>query len=118
MRYGRHNPSIHASVQRIAPRETFGTASFNSSSHLLLNSSPITMLTHPLAECVEKMLVGGRRLGAEERDAGGCDQTVRLLRLRRKRPRRRAAKRDYEFSSSDAHCHVTLRLGVMHAMEG
>src|SRR5262249_58437153 len=78
----------------------------------------VTMLTHPLAECVEKMLVGGRRLGAEERDASGCDQTVRLLRLRRKRPRRRAAKRDYEFSSSDAHFHVTLRLGVMHAMEG
>src|SRR5262249_26987968 len=49
----------------------------------------VTMLTHPLAECVEKMLVGGRRLGAEERDAGGCDQTARLLRLRRKRPRRR-----------------------------
>jgi hypothetical protein len=39
----------------------------------------VTMLTHPLAECVEKMLVGGRRLRAEEREAGGCDQTVRLL---------------------------------------
>src|SRR5262245_26057773 len=42
-----------------------------------------------------------------------------LLRMRRERPRgRRAAERGYEFSSSDVACHVTLRLGVIHAMEG
>jgi hypothetical protein len=29
----------------------------------------ITVLAHPLAQCIEEMLVGGRRLGAEERDA-------------------------------------------------
>jgi hypothetical protein len=41
-----------------------------------------------------------------------------LLRTRRERPRsRRAAERGYEFPSSVA-CHVTLRLGVIHAMEG
>src|SRR6516164_4595069 len=43
----------------------------------------------------------------------------RLLRARRERPRSRAAeKRGKEFSSSDVACHVTLRLGVIHAMEG
>jgi len=55
---------------------------------------PITLLTHPLAEGVEKMLVGARRLGAEERD-------TRLLRPRRERPRsRRAAKQRYELAAS------------------
>src|SRR5262249_4593023 len=41
-----------------------------------------------------------------------------LLRARRERPgHSRAAEHGYEFSSSDVACHVTLRLGVMHAME-
>jgi hypothetical protein len=35
-----------------------------------------------------------------------------LLRARRKRPRRRPAKRGYEFSPSDVDCHATLH-GVM-----
>src|SRR5262249_52462150 len=55
----------------------------------------------------------------------GCTQkpddreSPRLLRARRDRPRRRrAAERGQEFSSSDAACHVTLRLGVIHAMAG
>jgi hypothetical protein len=44
---------------------------------------------------------------------------VMLLRMRGARPsRRRAAERGQEFSSSDVTCHVTLRLGVIHAMEG
>ncbi len=48
----------------------------------------VTMLAHPLAECIQEVLVGGPGLGAEERDAGGCDQTVRrLLRPRRERLR-------------------------------
>ena len=34
-----------------------------------------------LAECVEKMLVGGRRLGAEERDAGGCDPSDKVMQI-------------------------------------
>src|SRR5262249_59201317 len=43
----------------------------------------------------------------------------RLLRARCERPRRRcAAERRQEFSPSDVACHVTLRLGVIHAMEG
>jgi hypothetical protein len=43
----------------------------------------------------------------------------RLLRPRRERPRdRRTAERGQEFSSFDVACHVTLRLGVIHAMEG
>jgi transposase len=41
-----------------------------------------------------------------------------LLRARRERPGRRAAERRQEFSSSDVACHVTLRLGVIHATEG
>src|SRR5215831_6961959 len=42
----------------------------------------------------------------------------RLLRARRERPRRRRAaeQRGQEFSSSDVACHVTLRLGVIHAI--
>jgi len=44
------------------------------------------MLAHPLAECIEEVSVGGRGLGAEERGAGGCDQSLRLLRVRRERP--------------------------------
>src|SRR5262249_22812334 len=41
-----------------------------------------------------------------------------LLRPRRERPRgRHAAERGQEFSSSEVACHVTLRLGVIHAME-
>jgi len=39
---------------------------------------------------------------------------VRYLAIRR----RTAEKRGYEFSSRDVACHVTLRLGVIHAMEG
>ena len=35
----------------------------------------------------------------EERDAGGCDQTVRLLRARRERPHRRAAEKRYELAA-------------------
>jgi hypothetical protein len=42
----------------------------------------------------------------------------RLLRSRRERPtgRRATEQRGQEFSSSDVACHVTLRLGVIHAM--
>jgi hypothetical protein len=43
-------------------------------------------------------------------------QLPRLLRARRERPRGRAAERGKEFSSSDVACHVTLRLGVIHAV--
>src|SRR5262245_50254289 len=43
--------------------------------------------------------------------------TLALLRPRRERPRRRAAERGQELSSCDVACHVTLRLGVIHAME-
>jgi hypothetical protein len=60
----------------------------------------ITMLPHPLAECIEEMLVGGRGLGAEERDAGGYDQTVRLLCARRERPSGRAADERNELAPS------------------
>jgi hypothetical protein len=42
----------------------------------------------------------------------------RLLRARRERPRHHAAERGQEFPPSDVACHVTLRLGVIHAMEG
>jgi hypothetical protein len=54
------------------------------------------------------------RTGADE----AHDRRRRLLRSRRERPRRHAAQRRKEFSSSDVACHVTLRLGVIHAMEG
>src|SRR5262245_32673259 len=43
--------------------------------------------------------------------------TFGLLRAQRERPRSRAAERGQEFSSSDVACHVTLRLGVIHALE-
>jgi hypothetical protein len=45
------------------------------------------MLAHPLAECIEEVLVGGRGLSTEERDAWVGDQSLGLLRPRRKRPR-------------------------------
>src|SRR6516225_10567220 len=41
----------------------------------------------------------------------------RLLRVRRERPRGRAAECIQQFPPSDVACHVTLRLGVIHAME-
>jgi hypothetical protein len=37
---------------------------------------------------------------AEERDAGGCAQTVRLLRTRCERPRRRAAEQRDELAAA------------------
>jgi hypothetical protein len=54
----------------------------------------ITVLAHPLAECVEEVPVRGCRFGAEKRDA--WYRSGRLLRPRRQRPCRcRAAdKRD------------------------
>jgi hypothetical protein len=45
--------------------------------------------------------------------------SLRLLRPRRERPRSCcAAKSGQEFSSFDVACHVTLRLGAIHAVEG
>jgi hypothetical protein len=41
----------------------------------------------------------------------GKTQSPRLLRSHDERPCCRAAKRDYEFSPSDADCHVTLPSG-------
>src|SRR5262249_60128811 len=57
--------------------------------------------------------VDSRRTTAEQSDHWQCT----LLRPRRERPCGRAAERGQEFSSSDVACHVTLRLGVIHAME-
>src|SRR5262249_46624703 len=48
-----------------------------------------------------------------------CGNFSALLRPRRERPHgRRAAEQGDEFAASDVACHVTLRLGVIHAMEG
>jgi hypothetical protein len=47
------------------------------------------------------------------------DRHRRLLRASRERPGGRASEqRGQEFSSFDVACHVTLRLGVIHAIEG
>ena len=55
------------------------------------------------------------RLGVQVADDGHRP----LLRARRERPRgRRATERGQEFSSCDVACHVTLRLGVIHAIKG
>jgi hypothetical protein len=55
---------------------------------------------------------GPRRRGvAEEPDHRHC----RLLRARRERPRRRAAKRSYELPPPDVDCHATLPWGHDHA---
>src|SRR5262249_30650134 len=71
----------------------------------------------PLQKSSDPMAMGRKRTRAPEPDG----RWLRLLvRPRRRRPRgRRAAeKRGQEFSSSDEACHVTLRLGVIHAMQG
>ena len=70
--------------------------------------------TNALPECCHETCSVGKRRTAEKpnhRHRG-------LLRARRERPSRRAAERGQEFSSFDVACHVTLRLGVIHAMEG
>jgi hypothetical protein len=55
-----------------------------------------------------------RRRGTQKSDGR---RPARLLCARRERPHG-AAERGYEFSSFDVACHVTLRLGVIHAIEG
>jgi hypothetical protein len=54
----------------------------------------------------------------ERQEHPDATHPIRLLRSRRERPcRSRAAEHSQECSSSDVACHVTLRLGVIHAME-
>src|SRR5262249_62345725 len=72
----------------------------------------ISRLLQPLAERAQTDRVHFRRCVAEEPD----HRHRRLLRARRERPCRRAGERGQEFSSFDMACHVTLRLGVIHAM--
>jgi hypothetical protein len=68
-----------------------------------------------VAKRVDVPLQGGGGSGVKKAD----ERRRQLLRPRRERPRRRhAAERGQELSSSDVACHVTLRLGVIHAMEG
>src|SRR5215471_2654968 len=83
---------------------------------LVGNISPfdITEVAHPAHEFLANLIVvrGSRSDVSDARGLGW------LLRARRERPRRcRAAKRGHELSSLDVACHVTLRLGVIHAME-
>src|SRR5262245_65474434 len=66
----------------------------------------IASILEALAEWAEKILTGVRRSWVKEPDHRQC----RLLCPCRKRPRRRRA--------ADVACHVTLRLGAIHAMEG
>jgi hypothetical protein len=66
-----------------------------------------------LAERGGKGRIG--RSGIDKSD----DRHPRLLRTRGERPRGcSAAERGQKFSSSNVACHVTLQLGVIHAMEG
>src|SRR5262249_54343379 len=75
----------------------------------------VTAFLEALVEYFNRIGGLGGRPAAQEPD----HRHGRLLRARRERPRRRpAAKRGQEFSSSDVACHVTLQLGVIHAMEG
>jgi len=74
----------------------------------------ISCLFQPLAERAQTDRVLVRRLAAEQPDHWHRP----LLRARCKRPcHRRAAERGQEFSSFDVACHVTLRWGVIHAIE-
>jgi hypothetical protein len=75
----------------------------------------ITELLKALPEGVELRRILSRRYRFQHADP---PHLRRLLRAGRERPRRRAAERSQEYSSSDVACHVTLRLGVIHAMEG
>src|SRR5262249_1627529 len=62
-------------------------------------------ITSPSRCWRQKMLIGGRILRAEERDAGRCDQTVRLLCARSDWPRCcRAAECGQQFPPSDVAC--------------
>jgi hypothetical protein len=53
-----------------------------------LNTSTTALITRRV--CIVSSLISSAA-AANERDAGGCDQTMRLLRARRERPRRRRA---------------------------
>ena len=60
-----------------------------------------------------------RMVGGQRPEHADAPHPFGLLRAHRERPcSRRAAKRGQEFSSFDVACHVTLQLGVIHAMEG
>jgi hypothetical protein len=75
----------------------------------------IASLFEALTECAQQVRVRVERCAVEEPD----HRHRWLLRARRERPRGRSAeKRGQEFSSLDVACHATLRLGVIHAMEG
>ena len=74
----------------------------------------ITCFAQPFTECSKKMRKLGGRGTVEIPDHR---HRRLLLCARRGRPRRRAAEGAYKFSSSEVTCHVTLRLGVIHAME-
>src|SRR5262249_6654510 len=76
-----------------------------------------SQLLQPLQKCrvAGLHLRGARRPGHERAHA---PHLLPLLRACRERPCSRcAAERRSEFSSSVVACHVTLRLGVIHAME-
>ena len=60
----------------------------------------------------------GRAILAKPAQHADAPHAFGLLRARRERPRGRAAEGGQEFSSSDVACHVTLGLGVIHAMDG
>src|SRR5262245_42080680 len=65
------------------------------------------------------LLLSFRIAGRAAHQHADAPHPLALLRARRERPHRCAAeKRGQEFSSFDVACHVTLRLGVVHAMEG
>ena len=62
-----------------------------------------TRFTQALPKPCHPRVVGLRRTGTEETD----HRRSRLLRSRRKRPRRCAAQCEYEFPPSDVDCHAT-----------
>src|SRR5262249_53741064 len=78
-----------------------------------------TKVPKPFAKCRDAGLSFQIILGNSQQHTNP-PHPLTLLRARRERPCSRCAaeQRGLEFSSCDVACHVTLRLGVIHAMEG
>ena len=69
----------------------------------------------PLHKCVDPCALAYWLAAAEVPDSR---RLARLLRARRERPRGRTDEQRDELATTDVACHVTLQLGVIHAMEG
>src|SRR5262249_48021212 len=72
------------------------------------------VLTHTLFECIDEYRARRCKAATQNSD----HRHRRRLRAPRPGGHRATEQRGQEFSPCDVACHVTLRLGVIHAMDG